>query len=339
MNEIDKYLDEVCRTLGGSRDLRGHVREEIKDHLTDAVDANVAKGLSKEDATRKAIEDFGKPEETRSGLESLYGHSLTAFLVDRAMAWKERNMKSGWKWSFAAVAILVIIMAMDLLLSFGLFVFIFPKLQWNFEILGEPFPAIPRAALKGARFLYGPWGLVILIAALMAWGLFEWRSKSENKAIIRLAWAAFATLMTTAVFAIAACATTMGLAEAAGFNYQKDPRPFALTSVANASKAMARLQTAMQAGDKDAASNAAMELEGAIEPLRTPRTARGLVPTTDAQQFERIQSLIETMHEQNHWGRNLRDQKDLDELMKTWGLLIKEIQYDESSSAPAPSAG
>ena len=334
MNEIDKYLDEVCRTLGGSHDLREHVREEIKDHLTDAVEANVAKGLSKEDATRKAIEDFGKPEETRSGLESLYGHSLTAFLVDRAMAWKESNMKSGWKWSFTAMAILVTVMAMELLLSFGSFVFIFPRLQDNFQTQGEPLPAIAAAALKGALFLYGPWGWALLIAALVAWGLFEWRSKSENKAVIRLTCTACLTLVVTVVFAFVALGTVVGLAGAASLNYQLDPRSYAITRVSDAAAAMTRLQSAMQAGDKEGAANASYSFMDALSALATPRTARRLIPPKDPQQVERILSLIATMHDQNHWGRNLRDQKDLDELMKTWGLLIKEIQHDESFAAP-----
>jgi len=335
MNEIERYLDEVCRCLGGSRDLREHVREELRDHLADAVESNVSRGLSKEEATKKAIEDFGRPEETRSGLQALYGRSATSFLIDRAMAWKERTMKSGWKWSFAAMTMLVIVIAGQLLLALASFVFIFPKLRWNYEILGEPFPALPAAALKGARFLHdGPAGLVLLIAVLVAWALFEWRSKSENKAVIRLACAACATLVTTAAFAIMALATTVGLAEVASLNYHQDPRPYALAKVAEADLAVANLRSAVEEGDEVRTFSAASFLLDALINLRTPRSARALVPTKDPQQVQRIQSLVDAMYEQDLRGLNLHDKKALEELTKTWTLLVKEIQY--SAGAPAP---
>ncbi len=35
MDKLEKYLDQVCRSIGGPRSLRQHVRQELREHLHD----------------------------------------------------------------------------------------------------------------------------------------------------------------------------------------------------------------------------------------------------------------------------------------------------------------
>jgi len=171
MDEIERYLDDVCRTLGGSHDLRQHIRDELRDHIGETIDALAAKGLSLEDAAHKAIEDFGKPEDMRRELQSVYGRQVTAFLIGRAIAWKEQNMKSGWKWSFAATGVLLMLIVGQVLCIYAPFVFIFPGIRWHFEALGEALPALTAASLRAGTLVLGreaipAWAL--LVAVLVA---------------------------------------------------------------------------------------------------------------------------------------------------------------------------
>ena len=65
MNDIDRYLDQACHQITGPDSLRAHLRKELKEHLEEAIDAMVAEGMTRDDATVKAIEDLGAPEAIR----------------------------------------------------------------------------------------------------------------------------------------------------------------------------------------------------------------------------------------------------------------------------------
>ena len=99
MNELERYLDQVCPSLRVSSSLRRHLREELKEHLTEAIEANVAEGLSQEDAAARAIAAFGPPAMVGEGLEAVYGRRLFSVVIEKAMEWKEKTMKTGWKWT------------------------------------------------------------------------------------------------------------------------------------------------------------------------------------------------------------------------------------------------
>ena len=337
MNEIERYLDEICRSLGGSHDLRQHIREELKDHFADAIEANVAKGLSEEDATRKAVEDFGDPSETKQGLQALYGHSTVAFLIDRAMAWKERTMKSGWKWSFAAMAILLIVMAGQVLLTAAVFVFIFPRLQETYvTLLDERVPPLIVDTLRVAQIIRSEfmlWGLPAAVAAI--WALFEWRCKSENKPAIRLAGAAFATLLTTAAFCFVAVLTVAALAMQTGSAFWHDPRPFAQRTLSEAERAMADLRSAIADKDRDATWNARGRLGSALSNLTGDNSAVALASTINQGQVERIHATIARLAEQSWKFNSAWDDKDLNELDNTWDILQRQLK-GETVEVPPP---
>lgn len=63
MDKLEQYLDRVCHGIGGPRSLRLHLRQELREHLRDAIDQFVASGMSPDEALSKALEDFGLPDQ------------------------------------------------------------------------------------------------------------------------------------------------------------------------------------------------------------------------------------------------------------------------------------
>ncbi|MGH7137241.1 MAG: permease prefix domain 1-containing protein [Pirellulales bacterium] len=99
MDELEHYLDGVCRRMGGAKALREHVRQELREHLLDAADRYRREGLSESAALARAIDDFGGPDEVRSELEATYGHRLMAVVIDKAREWKQKMVDARWLWS------------------------------------------------------------------------------------------------------------------------------------------------------------------------------------------------------------------------------------------------
>ena len=113
MDKLEHYLDQVCRSIGGPRPLRQHVRQELREHLLDAVALHRAAGMSEEDALSKALEEFGKPEEVRSELEATHGQRMMAVVIDKAMQWKEVTMKAKWLWTTWAYLGLAVVIVLE----------------------------------------------------------------------------------------------------------------------------------------------------------------------------------------------------------------------------------
>src|SRR5947207_11519361 len=82
--------------IGGPRELRQHVRQELREHLLDAVAQHKAAGLPEDRALAQALEDFGGPEQLRAELEATHGHRGMAVVIDKAIEWKEKTMKAKW---------------------------------------------------------------------------------------------------------------------------------------------------------------------------------------------------------------------------------------------------
>ncbi len=192
MDRLDRYLNQICWSIGGPKALREHVRQELRTHLLDAVEQHKTAGLTDEDAVTKAMEEFGRPEDLRPELEATHGHRMLAVLIDRALQWKERTMRAKWLWWSWANLTLILMIALELLfIAFNVY-FIIPKFQ---GLLG--------AGLIDGEFLRklgGSWmltfldrlttvevnhGWSILLTAAAAIGLFEWRVKSEHKSLMR----------------------------------------------------------------------------------------------------------------------------------------------------------
>src|SRR5215471_11793159 len=112
MDKLEQYLDQVCRSIGGPRSLRQHIRQELREHLLDAAARHKAAGLPEEQALDRALEDFGGPEQVRSELEATHGHRLLPVVIDKAMQWKENTLKAKWLWTTWAYLAVVVLIAL-----------------------------------------------------------------------------------------------------------------------------------------------------------------------------------------------------------------------------------
>jgi hypothetical protein len=194
MDKLEQYLDRVCRSIGGPKSLRQHIRQELREHLLDAVAEHKAAGMPEEQALARALEDFGGPEEVRSELEAAHGHRLMPLVIDKAMQWKERTMRAKWLWTTWAYLAVVVVIALELLFIVFNVVYIIPKME-KLTHDGIIDPAIVEKAgvswmltfLNRLSTVGGHYTTQLLLLAAAAWGLLEWRVKSENKPFIRLA--------------------------------------------------------------------------------------------------------------------------------------------------------
>jgi hypothetical protein len=209
MDKLERYLDQVCRSIGGPKAMRQHVRQELREHLLDAVAQHKAAGMPEEQALERALQEFGKPDEVRSELEATHGYRMMSVVIDKAMQWKEMTMKAKWLWASWAYLAVVVLIALELLSIMFNVVFLIPKYQ-KLRRDGIIDPAIDEESgvawmtrfLHGLSDFTGHYTTYLLIAAAAAWGLFEWRVKSENKSFIRLAILGTVAVVLMVVFAL-----------------------------------------------------------------------------------------------------------------------------------------
>jgi len=194
MDKIDNYIERVCRSIGGPKSLRLHVRQELREHLLDAVAQHKAAGLSEEAAVDKALEEFGQPEVVRSELEATHGHRVMAVVIDRAMQWKEMTMRPKWLWATWAYLAVVGVIGVELFFIVCTNLYLLPKMQRirsdGLLIFDDnTWPAVSRmfSFLDHLQWVCERLGWWLLLLTAVLWGLFEWRVRSENKSSIRLA--------------------------------------------------------------------------------------------------------------------------------------------------------
>ena len=195
MDNLEHYLDQVCRSVGGSKSLRQHIRQELREHLRDAAAEHRAAGLSEAEALARALADFGGPEQVRSELEATHGHRLMAVVVDKAMQWKETTMKAKWLWTTWATLTTAAVVALELFFSWFVVRFELPKMQklrvdGILHLYGEAHDSTVSwmfSFLDDLQWTWNTLSLWILLVLAALWGLFEWRVRSENKSFMRLA--------------------------------------------------------------------------------------------------------------------------------------------------------
>lgn len=194
MDMLEQYLDQVCRRIAGARDMRQHVRQELREHLPDAAAVHETAGLSKEQALAKAIEDFGGPREVRDGLEDAHGARVSAIVLEKAMQWKEMTMKAKWLWTTWAHLALAIVIALEVSFICGSVVFLVPRFDYlarhvwrGGTSMGESSGLLEwsLAFFDGVRWWAQNWWIPAIIVAAL-WVVFEWRVRSENKTLMRL---------------------------------------------------------------------------------------------------------------------------------------------------------
>lgn len=185
MRDIERFLDQSCRSVSGPPALRRHLREELKEHVLELIQNHVSSGLSEEEAVGKALEEFGKPEEVRDGLEEVYGRRVTALLIEKAMDWKEKTMKAEWKWSFAGQSVLVLVGAVLLIYMGSVLVFVLPRAVELYASRAGEIPRYLRPVTRLAASWQYYWYLWML-PFVLGYALFEWKCRCESKPQIRM---------------------------------------------------------------------------------------------------------------------------------------------------------
>jgi hypothetical protein len=207
MDKLEQYLDQVCRSIGGPAQMRAHVRQELREHLLDAVAGHRATGMTEADALARALEEFGKVDEVRSELEATYGQRrMLAMVIDKALDWKEKTMRAKWLWMTWVYATLILVVALGALWILFANVSLVPRFKLLMRvgiidpsIVDEPTPAWLVSFVDQVSHVGGHYTTWILLAIVVAVGLFEWRVKSENKSWIRLAALGTAAVLLTVV--------------------------------------------------------------------------------------------------------------------------------------------
>ncbi len=212
MDKLERYLDQICHAIGGPLTLRQHVRQELREHLLDAMAQHQARGLSDEDMLERVLEEFGKPEDIRSELEATHGHRMMAVVIDKAMQWKELTMRAKWLWTTWAYLSLAVVIVLEVVLIAFAGNFVVPhsvKLirdgLISSAILEQTCTTWIPSFLYSVSILVGNYTALWVVLAAVAWGLFEWRIRSENKPFMRLS-----ALGTVAVGLMAVVCLTVG---------------------------------------------------------------------------------------------------------------------------------
>ena len=194
-HEIERFLDRACCGVGGSPELRRHLRNELKEHLDEEIEQDIAAGMTREEAEAKALEEFGDPLVIRDGMQSVHGRRLMSLLIEKSMIWRERTMKTGWKWRFVTHLVLILTIAAEVLLAAGALMYVVPILKvWHEEMDLPMFKCIDTIIRIMRPLVYGSLWIPCLLVLLVAWGLLEWKCRGEHKTAVRLGILSLASL-------------------------------------------------------------------------------------------------------------------------------------------------
>jgi hypothetical protein len=203
MREIEDFISRVCRTLRVEPELKDHIREELREHLLEAMECHVREGIAEEQAAKRAIEEFGSAETVSQELRSIHSTDLLSFMMKKAMSWKERTMKTEWKWNFVALAALTFTIAFEVILGLTCFSWFLPRLKDHFlseDMFNASAPLFQVLFAMDEAIKHYAWMAALLI--IVGWLLFEILYKKEGKPNFRLAIFAAVCMVTTLFFAV-----------------------------------------------------------------------------------------------------------------------------------------
>ena len=337
MDDIDRYLNQICSGLGGSKALRCHFREELREHIIEAVEKYRADGLEQEVAVQKALDDFGQPETLCQELQGVYGRHFVSLLIDKAMQWKEKSMKTGWKWTFGAhiaLALVIVLQVFFVMVS----TMIFPHVVNEYDMLEAELPGYARSVLSFLRILDGYW-IVWVIPLALIWTIFEWKCRSENKSRIRLACGALIALgMGVLVWAVS-IATVIPLAQLSGLARRQHPESAILGKVVEADAQFKHLSEAIERQDWPVVRQSAHELQWAFEWLeRRGSSAPTLVAMDKREDFDNIRQLFENIAGlSDDISDSIRDMEDPELAVPHYFSQLEESYKQLKAKAPGMS--
>jgi hypothetical protein len=294
MEKLEKFLDQICQGIGGPLEMRRHVRQELREHLLDAIAQHKAAGMADEAALDKALEEFGKPEEVRSELEATHGQRMT-WIIDKAMQWKEMTMKAKWLWTtWAHLALMGVIALEALFITFNV-MFIIPKFEALLSNGIIDSAELGRHELRWmTNFLYdvsyvgGHHAIWLILVPAALWALFEWRIKSENKTFMRLS--ALGTVAVGLMIVVVLMAGSLVIIFCIGVPTTGMVRPWAVERVESIDKAVESLEEARRKKDWPRMHKHADQAAGAARLLNYGPAVTSLTLGQDWAKVERIRS-------------------------------------------------
>jgi hypothetical protein len=320
MDKLERYLDQVCRGVGGPRSLRSHIRQELREHLLDASAEHRAAGLSEEESLERALTDFGGAEQVRAELETTHGHRVTTMLIDKAIEWKEKTMKATWLWStWAHLAVGAVILAQLCLVGFAV-VYVMPvcqELVSHADSEGRGMDAfLPGSTtFLGVLNVVAKYGPLLPLGLAVAWGAFEWRFRSENKALVRLAMLATAALGLMAVVAMTAAVVAIPMAIASVKLESQHPEDVVVDQADRIDSAVSALEKALTAEDWDAAELHADDANAGMRRLRDlGAAANAIVAAPQQQKVDEVRLQIKAAKASLHDAYNGALQEDADKI-------------------------
>lgn len=303
MDKLEHYLDQICRSIGGPKSLRQHVRQELREHLLDAAAEHRAAGMPEKEALERAMEDFGGPEEVRAGLEETHGHRLLPVVIDKAMQWKERTMRAKWLWmTWAHLALAGVIVLEVMWLTFAN-IYLVPKFERLMRdgmidpaILEEQGGMWMASFLKALLQVGGHYTTWLLLSAIMVSGLFEWRVRSENKSFIRLSvWGTVAVGLLMVV--IVQAGSLVIPYELAAPATARIARPFAVQQIARIDTSIADLEQALAQKNWESIQDHANRASEALDRLVSAAPAVGsLTPRHGSPNMEQLRAQLRSAH-------------------------------------------
>jgi hypothetical protein len=300
MEKLERYLDQVCRGLGGPRAMRQHVRQELREHLLDAVARHKEAGMADDAALERAFEEFGKADDVRTELEATHGYRMMAVVIDKAMQWKEMTMRAKWLWVTWATAALLLVIALEVMFITFNVLFIVPKFQ---KLRHDGIIDLGVGNESGVSWLFnflwtvnhvaGNHTLLLLVAAVAAWGLFEWRVRSENKTFMRLSALGTVAVGLSIVFGLMVGALVIGFclgAPATG----RLVLPFAKEQVSTMEQALGGLDKAAAAKDWEAMPELTEKLSQALDRMTLAPVVPALTGWEGTNAMETLRGHIRT---------------------------------------------
>jgi hypothetical protein len=303
MDKLDQYVEQVCRSIGGPWAMRQHVRQELREHLRDAVAQHQAAGLPMEEALTRALAEFGRPEDVRSELEATHGHQMMAVVIDKAIEWKEMTMKAKWLWTTWAYLGLAITIVLEVLLITFLVMMIIPKFHKlmhdgliDYEMLEEHQVTWMPAFLNRMEEVTNGYSPFIVLGVAVLWGLFEWRVTSENKSLMRLSalGTVAAILMVVIILAAGSMVVSFTLAMPA---MNQLSRPYALERVSAIDNTTSALEAALAENDWQKMREQAEQASYALRKLSQGPVPGALARSTEPKSLSELRAKIQAARE------------------------------------------
>jgi hypothetical protein len=304
MKKLEQYLDQVCRRIGGPRALRQHVRQELREHLLDAVARHKTAGLAEEAALERALAEFGRAEEVRSELEATHGQRLLAVAIEKAMQWQEKTMKAKWLWTTWAYLVLGLVILLQALSLAFINIFIVPRFQLlarhgfvDAAILQQHDLSWMLTWLVNLYESTGNHTTLVLLLGAAAIGLFEWRVQSENKDFMRVAALGTVATALTVVFALMTCSMLVAF-EMGAPPVERMARPWAVEQVGSMAKSLTAIEQALTKKDWSEVEKQAETAANSLRQLSEGPAIASLTRWNEAPTVEELRAQLNPAREE-----------------------------------------